>query len=89
VSTTQRHTSPPVITHANDELLTLQEVADVMRVPVATLRYWRHLGTGPRSFRIGRSVRYWRTEVFSWLDSQTTAAQRDRQNSGSDGRQER
>ena len=39
------------------------EVADVVRVPVATLRYWRHLGTGPRTFRIGRSVRYWRTEV--------------------------
>jgi hypothetical protein len=33
----------------------IQEVADVVRVPVATLRYWRHLGTGPRSFRIGRS----------------------------------
>ena len=48
----------------------MQEVADVVRVPVATLRYWRHLGTGPRSFRIGRSVRYWRTEVFAWLDHQ-------------------
>jgi hypothetical protein len=39
------------------------QAADVVRVLVATLRYWRHLGTGPRSFRIGRSVRYWRTEV--------------------------
>ena len=47
-------------TRVDDELLTMQEVADVVRVPVATLRYWRHLGTGPRSFRIGRSVRYWR-----------------------------
>ena len=35
----------PVTPHANDELLTIQEVADVVRVPVATLRYWRHLGT--------------------------------------------
>jgi predicted DNA-binding transcriptional regulator AlpA len=56
----------PVTPHADDELLTMQEVADVVRVPVATLRYWRHLGTGPRSFRIGRSARYWRTEVFAW-----------------------
>jgi predicted DNA-binding transcriptional regulator AlpA len=54
----------------------MQEVADVVRVPVATLRYWRHLGTGPRSFRIGRGVRYWRTEVFAWLDDQ---ANNDRQ----------
>ena len=74
MSTAPRHIVQHVSTHANDELLTLQEVADVVRVPVATLRYWRHLGTGPRSFRIGRSVRYWRTEVFSWLDSQSSAA---------------
>jgi predicted DNA-binding transcriptional regulator AlpA len=63
----------PVTPHADDELLTIQEVADVVRVPVATLRYWRHLGTGPRSFRIGRSVRYWRTEVFTWLDDQANS----------------
>jgi predicted DNA-binding transcriptional regulator AlpA len=37
------------------------------------LRYWRHLGTGPRSFRIGRGVRYWRTEVFAWLDDQANS----------------
>ena len=57
--------------HANDELLTMKEVANVVRVPVATLRYWRHLGSGPRSFRLGRSVRYWRTEVLHWLEQQS------------------
>ena len=31
----------PVTPHADDELLTMQEVADVIRVLVATLRYWR------------------------------------------------
>ena len=35
------------------ELLTLPEAAELLRAPVATLRYWRHLGTGPRSFRLG------------------------------------
>ena len=49
------------------ELLTIIEAAELLRAPVATLRYWRHLGTGPRSFRVGRSVRYWRTEVEAWL----------------------
>ena len=39
-----------------DELLTISEVADILRDPVATLRYGRHLGTGPHSFRIGRTV---------------------------------
>ena len=68
MSSTQRATVPDT-TRVDDELLIMQEVADVVRVPVATLRY-RHLGTGPRSFRIGRSVRYWRTEVLAWLDDQ-------------------
>jgi predicted DNA-binding transcriptional regulator AlpA len=75
VSSAPHPTNAPPPAHTDDELLTLQEVSDVVRVPVATLRYWRHLGTGPRSFRIGRSVRYWRTEVFLWLDSQSAAAQ--------------
>ena len=37
-------------------------------MPVATLRYWRHLGSGPQSFRIGRTVRYWRSDVLQWLE---------------------
>ena len=61
----------PETPHAGDELMSMQEVADIVRVPVSTLRYWRHLGTGPRSFRIGRSVRYWHTEVFHWLEEQS------------------
>ena len=68
---TSAHTLHREFIHADDELLTMQEVADVVRVPVATLRYWRHLGTGPRSFRIGRSVRYWHTEVLHWLENQS------------------
>jgi predicted DNA-binding transcriptional regulator AlpA len=57
---------------AGDELLTISEVAAIVRAPIATLRYWRHLGTGPRSFRVGRGVRYWRSEVSGWLHAQST-----------------
>ena len=64
--------------HAHDGLLTMKEVANVVRVPVATLRYWRHLGSGPRSFRVGRSVRYWRTEVLHWLERQSNDPQASR-----------
>jgi predicted DNA-binding transcriptional regulator AlpA len=56
---------------SDDELLTIAEVAAIVRAPVATLRYWRHLGTGPRSFRVGRGVRYWRTDVTAWLEAQS------------------
>jgi excisionase family DNA binding protein len=52
------------------ELLTITEAADVLRAPVATLRYWRHLGTGPRSFRIGRRVLYRRADLRAWIDVQ-------------------
>jgi hypothetical protein len=37
---------------------------------VATLRYWRHLGTGPRSFRFGRRVLYRYSDVQMWVEEQ-------------------
>ena len=77
MSITHRAESPDP-QHANDELFTMKEVADVVRVPVATLRYWRHLGSGPGSFRVGRSVRYWRTEVLHWLEQQSNDPQASR-----------
>ena len=50
------------------ELLTITEAAELLRAPVATLRYWRHLGTGPRSFRLGRRVLYRRDDLHRWID---------------------
>ena len=51
------------------ELLTITEAADMPRTPVATLRYWRHQGIGPRSFRLGRRVLYRRDDVYAWTDA--------------------
>lgn len=59
----------------DDELLTIAEAAAILRTPVATLRYWRHIGTGPHSFRVGRSVRYWRTGLVEWLEQQSSDPQ--------------
>jgi predicted DNA-binding transcriptional regulator AlpA len=50
------------------DLLTTDEVALITRAPVSTVRYWRHLGTGPKSFRLGRRVVYRRHEVEQWLN---------------------
>jgi predicted DNA-binding transcriptional regulator AlpA len=55
------------------ELLTLAEVAAVLRTPVATLRYWRHLGVGPDGFRLGRRVVYRREDIDRWLAEQQQA----------------
>jgi excisionase family DNA binding protein len=59
------HTAEPA-----SELLTIAEAAQLLRAPVATLRYWRHLGTGPRSFRLGRRVLYRRDDLETWIDAQ-------------------
>ncbi|MCW3040109.1 MAG: Transcriptional regulator, MerR family [Solirubrobacterales bacterium] len=56
------------------ELLTIAEAAQLLRAPVATLRYWRHLGTGPRSFRLGRRVLYRRDDLHTFIDAQRTQA---------------
>jgi excisionase family DNA binding protein len=54
----------------NTDLLTITEAAELLRAPVATLRYWRHLGTGPTSFRLGRHVLYRREDVRAWIEAQ-------------------
>ena len=41
----------------------------MLRVPVGTLRYWRHLGAGPHSFKVGRWVRYRRGDVRAWINA--------------------
>ncbi len=59
-------------------LLTLTEAAAVLRTPVATLRYWRHLGVGPAGFRLGRRVLYRRQDLDRWIEAQRTAQAVDR-----------
>jgi excisionase family DNA binding protein len=55
-----------------EDLLTLREVAHLLRVPEATLRYWRHRHTGPDSYKIGRHIRYQRNDVQAWVRRQRT-----------------
>lgn len=52
---------------SDDRLLTTDEVARYLGVPVQTLYAWRHKGIGPRSFRVGRFVRYRHEDVQIWL----------------------
>lgn len=50
-----------------DRLLTVEEVADFLGVPVNTLYQWRHKGSGPVAFRVGRFLRYDAADVRQWL----------------------
>lgn len=51
--------------------LTIEEVSDMTRLPVNTLRYYRHLGggKGPRSFRLGSRVVFAIEDVEAWIES--------------------
>ncbi len=52
-------------------LLTTAEAAELLNAPIATLRWWRHKGVGPRAFRMGeRKVMYKLSDVEVWLDAQ-------------------
>lgn len=55
------------------DLLTLAEVAELLRIPEPTLRFWRHHGTGPKSFKLGGRVAYRRTDVLAWVEAQYAA----------------
>ncbi|MBV9650934.1 MAG: helix-turn-helix domain-containing protein [Pseudonocardiales bacterium] len=43
------------------------EVAALLRTSPETVRYWRHIGKGPRSFRAGRKILYARVDVEAWI----------------------
>ena len=69
------------MTHINastgaTDLMTLAETAAYLRTPVATLRYWRHLGEGPAGFRLGRRVMYRRLDVDRWISARQEAQRR-------------
>jgi excisionase family DNA binding protein len=49
-------------------LLSVEEVAEVLGVPVRTLYQWRHKGVGPLGLRVGRHLRYRAADVSAWID---------------------
>lgn len=56
------------------ELMTTAEVAALFRVKDATVRYWRHMGYGPRWAKVGKRVLYNRTDVDKWWEVQRRLA---------------
>lgn len=57
-----------------DRLLSIEEVSVRTTVPVPTLRYYRHKGTGPKSFKLGGRVVYKESDVEGWIEDQYAAA---------------
>ncbi|MGZ6795110.1 MAG: helix-turn-helix transcriptional regulator [Nocardioidaceae bacterium] len=57
----------PVSRDGLEPVLTLSELAAHLAVSVQTLYDLRSQGRGPRGFRVGRELRFRRSEVDAWL----------------------
>jgi excisionase family DNA binding protein len=55
--------------------LSPEGLAEALNVPLTTVYRWRHFGTGPVGLRIGKHVRYNRTDVDRWLAEQAAVAE--------------
>jgi predicted DNA-binding transcriptional regulator AlpA len=49
------------------EFMLLEEVAQLTRQTVSTLRWLRHQGKGPPAIKVGRRLVYRRSDVLEWL----------------------
>jgi hypothetical protein len=68
-ATLQAHSEPP-------DRMNTAEAARYTGLADATLRYYRHAGIGPESYRIGSKVFYDRVRLDEWLAAQRAASVR-------------
>ena len=53
----------------NDPLNGPEWLAEYLGVPLATVYAMNSRGTGPRRIRVGKHVRYRKSDVDTWLDA--------------------
>jgi excisionase family DNA binding protein len=51
-----------------EKLLSAQDVADFLGVPLKTLYQWRTKGTAPRAVKVGRHIRFRPADVEAWCE---------------------
>jgi excisionase family DNA binding protein len=56
-----------------DRLLTVEDLADYLGVPVATIYAWRYRRQGPPGFRVGRHLRVRWADVQRWIHQRLEA----------------
>lgn len=61
---------------SEDRPLTADELSAATGIPLGTLRYWRHCGEGPRSYTVGKRVRYDPADVRDWFEAQKSSTAR-------------
>ncbi len=56
-----------------EPLISAQELAQYLDVPVKTLYTWRYRREGPPGLRVGKHLRYRRIDVDEWIEQRTEA----------------
>ena len=59
-----------------DPLVSAQELADFLGVPVATIYAWRYRGQKPDGFRAGKHLRYRWSDIEEWVNGQLEDSRR-------------
>jgi excisionase family DNA binding protein len=54
-----------------ERLLTTEELAEYLNLPIGTLYRFNYIGSGPRPIKVGRHLRYRESDIDRWLDSRT------------------
>lgn len=57
-----------------EKLLTIGELAEMVRVPPATVRRWLYRRSGPPPLKVGRHIRFRPADVEAWLASRRKEA---------------
>lgn len=57
-----------------DCLMTTEQLAEFLQVPLTSLYQWRHKGLGPKGIKVGKYIRYRRSDVNAWLDDRSATA---------------
>ncbi len=56
-----------------DRLLSVEDLATYLDIPVATIYAWRYRRQGPPGFRVGRHLRFRREDVERWITERLRA----------------
>jgi excisionase family DNA binding protein len=66
--------SATTVIQAGFDLIDSQETAEILGISKSALEVWRTTGRYQLPFiKVGRNVRYRRSDVLEWLDSRTRA----------------
>lgn len=55
-----------------EDLLSAEELAEYLQIPIDTLYAWRYKHYGPPGMRVGRHLRYRFRDIEAWLDGQAS-----------------